>query len=113
MGGLQEQAAELIRADPDVVGVVSFVGAGEINATPNAGRLTIVLKPRPDRIATARQVADRLQARLTAVTGLSVFLQPVQDIQIGTRISSTRFQYTLVDTDPAELATCAPLLVEQ
>jgi multidrug efflux pump len=113
MGSLQEQAAAIIRADPDVVGVVSFVGAGEINATPNAGRLTIVLKPRDARRFNARQIAARLQARLTDVAGLSVFLQPVQDIQIGTRISSTQYQYTLVDTDPAELATWAPRLVER
>jgi multidrug efflux pump len=113
MGSLQEQAAELIRADPAVTGVVSFVGAGEINATPNAGRLTIVLKPRGEREAPARQIADRLHLKLAGMTGLAVFMQPVQDIQIGTRISSTQFQYTLIDTDPAVLAVWAPRLVDR
>jgi multidrug efflux pump len=103
MTELQAQAADIVRADADVVGVVSFVGAGTINATPNTGRLTIALKPRPQR-ASAAAIAARLNEKLNAIAGLSVFLQPVQDIQIGTRVSRTQFQYTLIDTDPAELA---------
>jgi multidrug efflux pump len=111
MGEVQNRAAEIIRRDPDVVGVVSFVGVGEINATPNAGRLTIALRPRDQRSDSAQRIADRLQGELAQVPGLSVFMQPVQDIQIGTRISRTQFQYTLVDTDPEELAEWAPKLL--
>jgi multidrug efflux pump len=107
---LQAQAEAIARADPAVAGVVSFVGAGSINATPNTGRLTIVLKPRRARDGMAAILA-RLQARLRGIAGLSVFLQPVQDIQIGTRISRTQFQYTLMDTDPAELEAWAPRLL--
>ncbi len=111
MGALQNQAAVIVRRDADVVGVVSFVGVGEINATPNAGRLTIALKPRDQRSDSAQRIADRLQAALAHLPGLSVFMQPVQDIQIGTRISRTQFQYTLVDTDPVELEEWAPKLL--
>ncbi len=56
-------------------------------------------------------VQARLQAMADAMPGLSVFTQPVQDIQIGTRVSRTQYQYTLVDTDAAELATWAPRLL--
>ena len=108
---LQEQAAAIVRADPDVAGVVSFVGVGTINPTPNTGRLTIALTARDARAASAAAIARRLTDRLSAIPGLSVFMQPVQDIQIGTRISRTQFQYTLVDTDEAELARWAPTLL--
>ncbi len=110
MSALQTQLAEVARRDPAVTGVVSFVGAGTINATPNTGRLTIALKPRRER-DPAPVVIARLQAAMTGVPGMSVFMQAVQDIQIGTRISRTQFQYTLIDTDAEELATWAPRLL--
>ncbi len=112
MSGLQTQLAEIARRDPAVAGVVSFVGAGTINATPNTGRLTIALKPRRERDGAPAVIA-RLQASMGGVPGMSVFMQAVQDIQIGTRISRTQFQYTLIDTDPDELATWAPRLLAQ
>jgi multidrug efflux pump len=111
MADLQGQAAEMIRRDPDVASVVAFVGAGSVNATANTGRLTIVLKPRRERSATAQQIADRLQRELHGIAGLVVYMQPVQDLQIGTRISRTQFQYTLVDTEAAALAEWTPRLL--
>ena len=113
MGRLQAEAADIVRTDPAVAAVASFVGAGAINPTPNTGRLTIALKPRRARNAEAGAVAARLKARLAGIPGLSVFLQPVQDIQIGTRLSRTQFQYTLIDTDAAELGRWAPLLLDR
>jgi multidrug efflux pump len=113
MAQLQGQAAGIIRRDPDVVSIVAFVGAGSVNATGNAGRLTIVLKPRRERTATAREIADRLQAALHPIPGLVAYMQPVQDIQIGTRISRTQFQYTLVDTEPEPLAEWTPRLLDR
>ncbi len=110
MSTLQTQLAEVAQRDPAVAGVVSFVGAGTINATPNTGRLTIALKPRRER-DPAPVVIARLQAAMSGVPGMSVFMQAVQDIQIGTRISRTQFQYTLIDTDADELATWAPRLL--
>ena len=111
MSELQARASELVRQDPAVASVVSFVGAGAINVTPNTGRLSITLKPRRQRDASADIIAARLQARLADIPGLSVFMQPVQDIQISTRISRTQFQYTMIDTDPGELAQWAPRLL--
>ena len=110
MAKLQARFATQVQADPAVASVVSFVGAGQVNPTPNAGRLTISLKPLAQREPVG-VVQARLQRIADATPGLSVFTQPVQDIQIGTRISRTQYQYTLVDTDAAELATWAPRLL--
>jgi multidrug efflux pump len=110
MSRLQDQVVKLVRQDPAVADVASFVGAGTINATPNTGQLTIALLPRRQRDGVAI-VIERLQARIEQVPGVSAFMQPVQDVQIGTRISRTQYQYTLMDTDSAELATWAPKLV--
>ena len=104
---LQTQVAQIVERDPAVTGVVSFVGAGTINATPNTGRLTIALKPIGQRDAVPVVIA-RMQQAIAGIPGITAFFQPVQDIQIGTRISRTQFQYTLMDTDPAELALWAP-----
>ena len=106
---MQTRMAEIIRRDPAVTGVVSFVGAGTINTTPNTGRLTIALKPvgQRDRMDV---VVARMQAAIAGIPGITAFFQPVQDIQIGTRVSRTPYQYTLMDTDAAELAAWAPRL---
>ncbi len=109
---LQGRAATIVARDPAVSGVVSFVGAGTINATPNTGRLTIALKPLKQR-DHAPEVLARLSHAVSGIPGLSVYFQPVQDIQLGTRLSRTQFQYTLVDTDPAALALWTPRLVEK
>ncbi len=109
---LQTRMAEAIRQDPAVTGVVSFVGAGTINTTPNTGRLTIALKPLRERDPVA-VVTARIQAAIDGIPGITAFFQPVQDIQIGTRLSRTQFQYTLMDTDALELATWAPRLQQK
>ena len=112
MQTLQLQLAQIARDDPAVAGVASFVGAGEINATPNTGRLTIALKPRTERGSVAAVMA-RLQRAMDGLPGMTVFMQPVQDITIGSRISRTQFQYTLMDTDADELNTWAPRLLQR
>ncbi len=107
---LQSEIAARVQADPAVAGVVSFVGVGTINATPNTGRLTIALKPLDQR-DPAPVVMARLGAAIADVAGITAFFQPVQDIQLGARSSRTQFQYTLLHTDQAELAQWAPRLL--
>jgi multidrug efflux pump len=107
---LQARVAAIVARDPAVTGVVSFVGAGIINATPNTGRLTIALKPLQDR-DHASVVIARLSRAVAGIPGLTAYFQPVQDIQLGTRLSRTQFQYTLIDTDPAQLTLWVPRLV--
>ncbi len=109
---LQTRMAAIIRQDPAVTGVVAFAGAGTINTTPNTGRLTIALKPIGARPPMDVVIA-RMQAAIAGLPGVTAFFQPVQDIQIGTRVSRTQFQYTLMDTDAAELAAWAPQLLRR
>jgi multidrug efflux pump len=113
MAALQAKAAEIALNDPSVTGVDSFVGVGVVNSTPNTGRMTIVLKRRGDRVDTADEITNRLRTALAQVKGLSVYLQPAPEIQIGTRASRTQYQYILVDANPAELTLAAPLLLER
>ncbi len=104
MQTLQKQVATIVQRDPGVTGVVSLVGVGQENATPNTGHLAIILRPRDERTEDAATIIARLKRQVAPVPGVSVFFTQVQDIQIGTRASRTQYQYTLVDTDAAELA---------
>jgi hydrophobe/amphiphile efflux-1 (HAE1) family protein len=107
----QREIAEIVRRDPDVVSVASFVGAGSVNATVNSGRLYINLKPRDRRQAGAAEIIDRLRAATDSVQGISLFMQAAQDVQIDSRVSRTQYQYTLQDADVAELTDWAPKLL--
>ncbi|MDI3309314.1 MAG: efflux RND transporter permease subunit [Acetobacteraceae bacterium] len=113
MARLQQQVAEVIRADPDVLSVTSVIGAGVVNAAQNTGRISAVLRSREERSENVQAIIARLQPKLDALPGVMVHLQPVQDIQISSRPSSTQFQYTLIDPDPAELAQWAPRLQQR
>jgi len=107
---LQMQAVAIAKADPDVETVTGFSGAGTLAGSSNSVRLTIVLKPRSERKASAARIADRLRDGF-AVLPAEAHLQAVQDIQIGARSSRTLYQYTLSGPDGAELALWAPALV--
>jgi multidrug efflux pump len=111
MSARQRALADVVRADPGVAAVASFIGTDGTNATPNSGRLSISLKPRSQRGASAEEIIARLRPRLAAVSGISLFLQPSQDLQIDSRLSRTQFQYTLEDADPEELARWAPRIL--
>jgi multidrug efflux pump len=104
----QRAAADVIRTDPDVQAVASFIGADGTNPTLNVGRLSITLKPRRVRKADADAIIARLAPRLREVSGIAVYLQSVQDLQVDTRTSRTQFQLTLEDADPTELDIWAP-----
>ena len=110
---LQDAVADAIRTDPDVAGVVSVVGVSAINTTPNAGHLKITLKPRDQRKANVTAVIDRLKEKVGVIPGVTVFFQPVQDVQISTRISRAQYQYTLVGSDEKDVATWSTKLAEK
>jgi multidrug efflux pump len=105
---LQETAAAVAVADPDIASVASFIGSDGTNPTTNSGRLTINLKPRNERKASASDIMSRLAPKMRQIEGISVYLQSVQDLQIDSRVSRTQFQYTLEDAIPEELAEWAP-----
>src|SRR6185369_12805612 len=93
MAQRQHEIAEIVRKDPDVRSVSSFVGAGAVNAMVNTGRLNIQLKPRKERSASASEIIDRLRDATKNVEGIALFMQAVQDVQIDSRLSRTQFQY--------------------
>jgi multidrug efflux pump len=107
----QEALARVVLGDPDVASVASFIGADGTNPTVNSGRLTIALRPRGDRSADVTTIVGRLAPRLAEVAGITVYLQPVQDLQIDSRLSRTPYQYTIEDADPNELAAWAPRIL--
>jgi hydrophobe/amphiphile efflux-1 (HAE1) family protein len=109
----QRQLAEIVKNDPDVVSVASFVGGGSVNPTMNTGRLYIGLKRRDARKAGAGEIIDRLREATRDVQGISLFMQAVQDVQIDSRVSRTQFQYTLQDADEGELSLWAGRLLER
>ena len=109
----QREIADTVLKDPDVVNVASFVGGGSVNATMNTGRLYIGLKRRDERQASATEVIARLRKATRDVTGVSLFMQAVQDVQIDSRVSRTQYQYTLQDADEAELSLWAGRLLSR
>src|SRR5438874_10831577 len=83
----QRALAGVVLQDPDVAAIASFIGADGTNPTANSGRLNITLKPRNEREASATDIIARLRPMVAQVDGIQLYLQPVQDLQIETRIS--------------------------
>jgi len=104
MAQRQQALADVILKDPAVQSLSSFIGIDGTNSTLNSGRIQINLKPLAQRKIGASDVIRRLQPALTQVDGISLFLQPVQDLTVEDRVSRTQFQYSLEDVDPKELA---------
>jgi multidrug efflux pump len=109
----QTGAADAIKADPDVIGVVSVIGAGSVNPTTNVGRLVMTLKPRGERRDDVGVVVARLKERVASIPGMTVYFQPVQDVQISTQSSRSQYQYTLTGTDAALVSEWSRKLVAE
>ncbi|WP_082541051.1 efflux RND transporter permease subunit [Pseudolabrys sp. Root1462] len=106
----QAQVEAIMRADPDVASVASVIGVSTVNATPNAGRLTISLKPRSERSDLVAAIIQRLKGKVADIPGMTVYFQATQDIQISTRSSRAQYQYTLTGSDAAEVTQWADKL---
>jgi multidrug efflux pump len=104
MSDRQQALVRVILQDPDVASLSSFIGVDGTNMTPNSGRVQINLKPRDERSADASEIIRRLQPQLAAVDGVTLYMQPVQDLTVENRISRTQFQYSLEGADQRELA---------
>ncbi len=113
MAQKQQEVAKVILNDPDVVSLSSFIGVDGINATPNSGRIQINLKPRDERGDTASDVIRRLQPELANIEGITLYMQPVQDLTVENRVSRTQYQYSLEDVDAEELNTWSNKLIEK
>ncbi len=103
MASKQQSLANIILQDPAVESISSFIGADGINTTLNSGRISINLKPLEQRDLSAADVIRRLQRKLRQVSGIRLFMQPVQNITVDDRVSRTQYQYTLEDPDSNEL----------
>jgi len=111
MSDRQQALAAVILKDSDVESLSSFIGVDGTNMTPNAGRIQINLKPVEQRNSSASDVIRRLQPELAQVAGITLFMQPVQDLTVEDRVSRTQYQYSIEDADGNELAQWAPKLV--
>src|SRR5690242_17858396 len=113
MAERQQALARVVLADPAVQSVSSFIGVDGTNVTPNSGRMLINLKPLAERKGHALDVIRRLQPELARVPGVTLYMQPVQDLTIEDRVSRTQYQYTLEAADPQLLDEWVPRLVER
>jgi multidrug efflux pump len=111
MAALQQQLTKVILTDPAVENLSSFIGIDGTNTTLNSGRILINLRPLADRKISATDVIRRIQPKLEKVAGITLFMQPVQDLTVEDRVSRTQFQYTLEDPNADELNTYAPKML--
>ena len=107
----QQALVEVMLTDPDVESVTTAIGADGINPAANVGRFNIALVPLDERASSVADVIGRLRTAAHAVSGMTVYFQAVQDLQVDARVSRTQFQYTLEDSDPQVLDEFVPKLL--
>jgi multidrug efflux pump len=101
-----QAVAEALRKDKAIAGVAAFIGAGSINPTLNQGQLSLVLKDRSDR-GSLETILPRLQRAVADIPGVALYLKPVQDVTLDSRVAATEYQYSLSDLNSKELAQYA------
>ncbi|HWF88865.1 MAG TPA: MdtB/MuxB family multidrug efflux RND transporter permease subunit [Pyrinomonadaceae bacterium] len=113
MAEKQQQLAQVILKDPAVESLSSFIGIDGTNTTLNSGRILINLKPLDVRKIDATTVMNRLQTALATVDGITLYMQPVQDLTVEDRVSRTQYQYTLESPNADELNTWTGRFVDK
>jgi len=113
MAHRQQALAQVILKDPSVDSLSSFIGIDGVNTTPNSGRIQINLKTRSQRKQTASEIIRRLQSELAKVSGITLYMQPVQDLTVEDRVSRSQFQYSLESADANDLNVWVPRLMEK
>ncbi len=109
----QRELAAAVLKDPDVVSVSSFIGVDGSNVTLNSGRLLINLKPKDDRSLNATGISRRLQQETSEVPGVSLYLQPVQDLTIDAAVSRTQYQFVLENPNISAFNEWVPKLLDK
>ena len=112
MGRQQERLIDRILEDPAVVSLSSFIGVDGTNAAPNNGKMLINLKPKGER-DDIHTVMNRLSEAASDIAGMTLYLQPVQDISIDSRSSRTQYQFTLQATTQDDLSRWVPRLIDR
>jgi multidrug efflux pump len=105
---IQTQMTDIVLKDPAVDSVASFTGG---SGARNTGRMFVALKPISQRKIGVDQVIARLRRKLSGFPGATLYMQPVQDVRVGGRMSNAQYQYTLQDADLDELNSWAPQLL--
>jgi multidrug efflux pump len=113
MAKLQNQLAETILKDPDVESLSSFIGVDGTNQTQNTGRFLINLKPHDERKLTATQIMRRIQRSVSDIVGITLYMQPVQDLTIDATIARAPYHFVLEDANPSEFNTWVPKVVQK
>jgi multidrug efflux pump len=113
MSERQVALAEAVLQDPDVVSLSSFIGVDGNNTTLNVGRMRINLRPKNERSATAAAIIRRLQQEVAGVSGITLYMQPVQDLTVDTQASATQYQFILNNPSLDTLSTWTPKLVAE
>jgi multidrug efflux pump len=113
MADRQLKVTEVVVKDPAVASVASFIGVDGTNMTSNVGRVQINLKPLEDRDANASDIIRRLQPKLAGIEGITLYMQPVQDLSVENRVSRTQYQYTLEDANADELTQWVPRVIDK
>ncbi|MGP8123362.1 MAG: efflux RND transporter permease subunit, partial [Xanthobacteraceae bacterium] len=113
MAKLQNQLAEAILTDPDVDSLSSFIGVDGTNQTLNTGRFLINLKPHDERSLTATQIIRRIQREVSGIIGVTLYMQPVQDLTIDSTVSRAPYHFVLEDANPTEFNTWVPRVVQR
>src|SRR5690348_6542959 len=113
MATRQRALAEQILKDPAVESLSSFIGVDGTNVTLNSGRMLINLKPANERSDNASTIIRDITASVADVPGISLYMQPVQDLTIDSTVSPTQYQFMLTDPNPDEFSTWVPKLVER
>ncbi|HEY4339114.1 MAG TPA: MdtB/MuxB family multidrug efflux RND transporter permease subunit [Steroidobacteraceae bacterium] len=111
MADRQQALAAAVLKDPDVVSLSSFIGVDGNNVTLNSGRFLINLKPRDQRSTTVNDIIHRLQQETSSVQGITLYMQPSQDLSLDTTVSRTQYQFILESANPDTLGTWTPQLV--
>ncbi len=113
MSQRQRTMVEAILKDPDVLSLTSFVGVDGTNPTLNSGRMLINLKPRSERSLSATQIIRRLQRETSSVPGISLYMQPAQDLTIDSAVSRTQYQFVLESANASEFDAWVPRLMDR
>ena len=113
MAERQQALASVILEDPDVDSLSSFIGVDGTNTTLNSGRILINLKPHDQRTSSITAVMQRLKERTASLPGITLYMQPVQDLTIEGTVSRTQYQFVLQDADAAQLAEWTPKLIDK
>jgi multidrug efflux pump len=113
MAERQQQLASVILKDPEVESLSSFIGVDGTNTTLNSGRILINLKPYGERKSGITAIMQRIKNATSSLTGITLYMQPVQDLTIEGTVSRTQYQFILQDADPNQLAEWAPKLVDK